>query len=259
MHSNEVGAISIATPDGPMAAFVAAPRPEQRIASVVMFQHIGGLSETMRVSAREAAVHGYCCIVPDLYHRLGRIVVDPTDPDEHIAAIRTIAVNSLRGPTVLQDVRAAIRWLHEAGELRGALGAIGYGAGAGAMLHAAGSEPALFGWIAAILGSGFVKPGREDSPHLVSEKIRAEIYCAFAGDDEVLPASLPAEVEQRLQAARTDHSVVVHPRMRHGYCFPHRTAYDTAAAEADWQAIAAMAARPRTSPSPLEGEGRGGG
>jgi carboxymethylenebutenolidase len=248
MQMSEVGEISIATPDGPMAAFVAAPRLEQRIGPVVMFQHIGGLSETMRVSAREAAVHGYCCIVPDLYHRLGRIVIDPTDLDEHIAAIRTIAVSSLRGPTVLQDVRAAIRWLQEAGELRGVLGAIGYGAGAGAMLHVAGSEPALFGWIAAILGSGFVKPGRADSPHLGFEKISAQIYCAFAGDDEVLPASLPAEVQQRLQAARTDYSVVVHPRVRHGYCFPHRPAYDHEAAEADWRAISTMATR--TSPSP---------
>jgi carboxymethylenebutenolidase len=140
-------------------------------------------------------------------------------------------------------VRAAIRWLQVAGELRGALGAIGYGAGAGVMLHVAGSEPALFGWIAAILGSGFVKPGRDDSPHLVFEKIRAQIYCAFAGDDEVLPASLPGEVQQRLQAAHTDHSVIVHPRVRHGYCFPHRPAYESAAAEADWQAIAAMASR----------------
>jgi carboxymethylenebutenolidase len=104
------------------------------------------------------------------------------------------------------------------------------------MLRAAGSDPSLFGWVAAILGSGFVKPGREDSPHLVFDRIRARIYCAFAGHDEILPASLPAEVAQRLQAAR----VVVHPRVRHGYCFPHRAAYNEAAAEADWQAIAAL-------------------
>jgi carboxymethylenebutenolidase len=242
MHAYHAREISIATPDGPMAAFIAVPQA-QRIASVVMFQHIGGLSETMRVSAREAAAHGYCCIVPDLYHRLGRIVIHPTDPDEHITAIRTIAVNSLRGRTVLQDVRAATDWLRDNGETRGTLGAIGYGAGAGMMLHMAGTEPATFGWVAAILGSGFVKPGRGDSPQLVLDRIRAAIYCAFAGDDEVLPASLPSEVQHRLKVARTDHRVVVHPRVRHGYCFPHRAAYDRNAAVADWQAIAAMALR----------------
>jgi carboxymethylenebutenolidase len=241
MPANDVREITIASPDGPMAAFIAAPPPERRIAPVVMFQHIGGLSETMRVAARAAAAHGYCCIVPDLYHRLGRIVIDPTDPDEHIAAIRAIAVNSLRGPTVTRDVRAAIGWLHDNGELRGTLGAIGYGAGAGAMLHVAGNQPAMFGWVAAILGSGFVKPGREDSPHLVSDRISATVYCAFAAADEILPASLPAEVAQRLPSAR----IVVHPRVRHGYCFPHRAAYDQEAAEADWHAIAALRSAPR--------------
>ena len=222
-----------------MAAFVVAP-PARPAASLLMFQHIGGLSETMRVSAREAAARGYYCIVPDLYHRLGRIVIDPTNPDEHIAAIRTIAVNSLRGPTVMQDVRAAIDWLRDSGERSGPLGAIGYGAGAGAMLHVAGTEPALFGWVAAILGSGFVKPGRADSPHLVFDRIRARVYCAFAAADEILPASLPAEVEERLTAARAEHRVVVHPGVRHGYCFPDRAAYDREAAEADWCAVAAL-------------------
>ncbi len=245
MHSDDISEVTIATPDGPMRAFVVAPPQTRRIAPVVMFQHIGGLSETMRVAACEAAARGYACIVPDLYHRLGRIVIDPTDPDGHIAAIRTIAMNSLRGPTVMQDVRAAIGWLRHNGELRGTLGAIGYGAGAGVMLHVVGSEPVLFGWAAAILGSGFVKPSRADSPHLVFDRIRAGVYCAFAGDDEILPASLPDEVEQRLKAARTDHSVVVHPRVRHGYCFAHRAAYDAAAAETDWQAIAALRSKAR--------------
>ncbi len=227
----------IDTADGPMDALIAHPDGEGPFAAVIIFQHIGGLSPTMRAMARRVAEGGFYCIVPGLFHRLGSIVIEPLSTDPTVAAIRSIAVASLRPPTVLMDIEATIAFL--AGEPRvrpGPLGAMGYGGGAGLAMLAAGSLPERFGALISILGVGFRKDG-PDTPHHLLPRMRAEAYCGFAGNDEIIPAAVVSDLRTLFDDAGTKAKIVVHPGVRHGYPFPGRPVYDATAAERDWDAV----------------------
>lgn len=232
--------IDIETPDGAMETFVARPVGDEPHSLAIMVQHIGGLSPTMEIMARRLAAEGFCCAVPALYHRLGRIVVDPLATEERIAEIRTIASASLTGPLVTMDLAAVLRHLAEEPTARpGPVGIIGYGGGASLALLAATRLSDAIRATACILGVGFIKDSA-DSPHLGLAKLRGPVYCAFAEEDHIIPAADVERLRRVFREQAVSSEIVVHPHARHGYCFPNRDVYDRQAAERDWAAIGAM-------------------
>jgi carboxymethylenebutenolidase len=226
-----------------MEAILARPAGDGPFAAAILFPHVGGLTDTMELMAGRLAQGGYLCLVPDLYHRLGTIVLDPQSENPDAVAMRKIAAGSLTSGGVSADARAALDWL-DASPLAGPgmRGTLGYGKSGAWALMAAGAFPGRIAAAASVLGFGFVTEG-PDSPHLKFSAIRGEIYCAFAGNDEIIPAEVAGEMGRRLAALSIPARHVVHAGARHPYAFPDRAVYDKAAAEADWQAIFSMFAR----------------
>lgn len=232
--------IEIETPDGAMETFVAQPRGDGPYPLAIMVQHIGGLSPTMEIMARRLAAEGFCCAVPALYHRLGRIVVDPLSTNERVAEIRAIASASLTAAHVMSDISAVLRHFAAEAEVRpGPVGIIGYGGGASLALLAATRLPDTIRPTACILGVGFVRDA-PDSPHLALGNLRGPVYSAFAEDDHIIPASDVERLRELFREHAVSSEIVVHSRARHGYCFPNRDVYDRDAAERDWATIGAM-------------------
>ncbi len=234
---------TIDTPEGQMQAILAMPEGPGPFASAIMYPHSGGLTDTMRSMARRAAEGGYACVVPELYHRLGTIVLDPQSHEANAVAIRRIAADSLTSESVMADTRALFAWLEAQPNIRkGAKGTIGYGRGGSFALLAAGTFPDEIGAAATVLGFGFISD-KPDSPHHCFASATAEFYCAFAENDDIVPENVPRELAAFLKASPIEHRLVVHPRVRHPYAFPDRTVYDRDAAEADWNHIFSMFAR----------------
>jgi carboxymethylenebutenolidase len=233
----------IETPSGAMQTIIAEPRASGPFPVAIMYPHVGGLTQTMRLMAGRCAEGGYLCVAPDLYHRLGTIVLDPQSHDETAVAIRRLAASSLTPDGVMSDTRALLTWLDDlALARRGPRGTIGYGAGGGFSLRAAATFPDEIAACASVLGFGFVTEN-SNSPHLLFPRIRAEIYCAFAEHDDVIPPTVPERLAAELKALPNIVSeLVIHPGTRHPYAFPDRAVYDRAA-ETDWTKIFAMFSR----------------
>jgi dienelactone hydrolase len=222
--------VEIAAADGPMRAIVARCADARR--GVLLFPHVGGLTDTMRTMARIIAHGGCVCVVPDLYHRLGTIVLDPQSRNEDAVAIRKAAAASVTDADAMRDAAAVISWLGGQG-LAGPFGAVGFGRGGGLTMLAAASFPADIGAAASILGFAF--PGRE-----VLARVRGEIYCAFAEHDDIIPAEVPDNLASVLTDLAVPSRLVVHAGARHPYVFPDRTVYDAKAAAEDWASVFAM-------------------
>ena len=225
--------IVIATADGPMRAIVAEPAAAR--GGIIMFPHVGGLTDTMRTMAQIVADGGYVCVVPDLYHRLGTIVLDPQSNDADAVAIRKIAAASVTDENAMRDASAAIAWLDQQGVAR-PFGTVGFGRGGGLALLAAASFPGDIATGASILGFRF--PERA-----ALARIRGEIYCAFAEHDDIIPAEVPDDLARELSELSLPSHLVVHPRARHPYVFPDRAVHDPRAAAEDWATVFAMFGR----------------
>lgn len=234
----------VQTPDGKMETFIAHPDGPAPRPAVVMYQNIGGLSDFMRVMARRVAAEGYYCAVPDLYFRLGRIVIDADSKADAVVAIRRTAVGSLRNWGVMSDTRVLLEFLSRDPAVRpGYKGTIGYCAGGRFAVLAAGQFPDEFRATASLFGIGLVSES-PDSPHLTLHKIQGELYCGFAEHDPAVPAAKVEEFRELLKQRCTAQSLVeVHPGSQHGYAFPGRAVYHAEAAEKSWQRIFAMFSR----------------
>lgn len=234
------GELKIPTSDGPMTAFVAHPDAAGRFPVVVILQHVGGISETMRGVCRRAAEAGFYAVVPALYHRLGQIVVDPLSADPNISAIRTIAANSLTTERVMADIDSTLAFLDtQKAAAPGGCAVLGYGGSAGLALCALALRPDTLKAAGLILGLRYVTDAA-DSPHLFADRIRAAVYFGIAGEDAVVPRSVPDEIIAILDRHDVETEVAIHPGVKHGYAFPDRDVYDRDASERDWIRMAAL-------------------
>src|SRR6476469_5343786 len=65
--------VEITTPSGAMETFITRPQDGGPFAPVILYMDIWGVREELYDIARKVAAVGYCCLVPDLYHRQGRV------------------------------------------------------------------------------------------------------------------------------------------------------------------------------------------
>jgi carboxymethylenebutenolidase len=232
--------IKINTDGGSMETLMVQPDGRGPFPAVVLLHHIGGVSESMQHMAYRIAEAGYACAVPNLYYRIGSIVVDPLSTDERIAAVRSIAANSLSSRAVFADIEAVLRFLDDDALVRdGKKGLVGYGWTGGLSLSVAARFPEVFAATAVVLGVGFTTTA-DDSPHLTFDRIQGEVYCAFCDPDPIIPPSVPRQLADLFQRCGVHAKVVVHRGVQHGYPFPDRAVYNSATADRDWDAIFAM-------------------
>lgn len=64
--------VEITTPSGAMETFITRPQDGGPFAPVILYMDIWGVREELYDIARKVGTVGYCCVVPDLYHRQGR-------------------------------------------------------------------------------------------------------------------------------------------------------------------------------------------
>ena len=65
--------VEIPTASGPMEAFVTHPEQDGPFPPVVVYMDIWGVREELFEIARRVGTVGYYCMVPDLYHRQGKV------------------------------------------------------------------------------------------------------------------------------------------------------------------------------------------
>jgi carboxymethylenebutenolidase len=248
------GSVVVPTPAGPMRALVAQPDGASPFPVVITYPHVGGLTDTMRVMAERVAAGGYACFVPDLYHRLGTIVIDPQSEDADVIAIRQIAAASVTDVDAMADTAALLDWLAAQPDLLAArVGTVGYGRGGSLAVRAAVEFPDRVRAAASVLGFGFTADGAEAARTRLAS-LSGGLYFAFAEYDDIIPAAVPVELAAVLRDLPIDARFVVHPGTRHPYVFPDRAIHDAEAAKRDWDAIFAMYERHLGSPLQHEGD-----
>jgi carboxymethylenebutenolidase len=79
-----------------------------------------------------------------------------------------------------------------------------------------------------------------DSPHLLVDKIKGELYYAFAEHDASVPDHVIPDLKAALAKTEVKNTIKIFPGTHHGFAFPERAVYETMAAEQTWADMFAM-------------------
>lgn len=242
--------VAIETADGMMDAFVTYPEEGGPFPAVIVYMDIWGVREELYDLARLVGTVGYCCVVPDLYHRQGRRIHfdfrnerNQTISRDRLEGenLKTILARpQLTNKMVMDDTGALLDFLKGAAFARaGAMGAFGYCMGGRYAMCAAGTFPENIVASASLHGTALISE-QKDSPHRLTAKLRGEFYCGFGEHDPHTPPPLVQQMEEILKSCEVRYRFTVHPGAAHGYALPDRDVHDKRAAARDWEHIFAM-------------------
>lgn len=230
---------NIETADGQMDCFVTYPRQGGRFPVVLFYMDSQGIREELRDMARRIAAAGYYAVLPNLYYPRTKRLTTILDGESAVQHARHLSVSS-----VMQDTAAMLT--HVDGQLQAnakLLGAVGYCMSGAFVLAAAGSYPDRFKCAASIYGVNLLTQS-DDSPHLLADRVRGELYFACAEFDDYVPKHVMDRLEAHLAESGSNYHLEWYPGARHGFAFTERQdAYDRASAELHWERLFALFAR----------------
>ncbi len=218
--------IQVETPDGSMTLFVVHPDGDGPFPVGIVYMDAPGYRDAVKDHARRFAADGYYVVLPDLFYRGGEKLTMDEEGRERIFEL----VHSLTPDKIEADTRAALDAVaDDPVASAGPKVCVGYCMGAKFALHAAAALPDMVA--AAGAHPGALATDEPDSPHLELPQIRAELYYAFAENDQ---SATPESVE-RFRRAIADAGVRGEverlPGTSHGFALADRPVYDRDASE----------------------------
>ena len=232
--------VVVTTKHGLMPTFAACPDGPGPYPGIIFYMDAPGIREELRNMARRIAKHGYFCLLPDMYYRIGTIRLDLAQRDEAKMAVMRAVMNSQTNAFVVDDTAALLAYFDAQDRAKpGPVGCVGHCMSGQYITTVSARFPHRMVAAASLYGVGIITD-KEDSPHRLLDKIKGELYYAFAETDHAVPAHIPGELKSLLDKTDIKHEVKVFPGTQHGFCFPERPVYDTLAAEETWSKIFAM-------------------
>src|SRR6185312_4088352 len=147
--------VSIPTKAGGMETFITHPEEGGPFPAVVLYMDFWGVREELFDIARRIGTVGYYCMVPDLYHRQGRvrhewrneqnqmISAHKLDPERRRQAM--VPLEKLSNAMVVEDTAGLLAFIDGGEPVRpGGIGSIGYCMGGRHVLCVAGAYPDRF-------------------------------------------------------------------------------------------------------------------
>jgi carboxymethylenebutenolidase len=216
--------LRVPTPDGPMRTYTARPDGEGPFPAIILYSNVRGLSDDLRWCARKYAQAGFYCAAPDVYHRLGDLLINADST--HADALKVKAAAYAHALTPFQtstDAAALLDFLDD--DL-----AVGLGP-KGVVGHCMGGyfAPLLAGlYPDRIRATASINPVKllndaADNPRQYLDRIRGGAYFGFAELDKNTPPEMIATFTELLDRTCTaEWTVHTHQGERHGFAVPGR-------------------------------------
>jgi carboxymethylenebutenolidase len=225
--------------DAPMAVLRKHPARRGRWPMVVMFHDGPGIRGATHEFAATLAVQGFDVVVPDLYHRHGRLLgwelheraADPTIVDRLWKLLATLTDVGIQAD--LDATLAAV----EAGSDE-PMATIGFCVGARAVFRTMMRRPDRFA-AGAMWHPSYLVDDAPDSPHLSAHQLQRPLFIGIGEADRMQPLSSHAPFLQAV-AGRPGIEVAVYPGADHGYTWRGWPSFNQAAADASFDATVAL-------------------
>lgn len=229
--------IMVTTKHGKCPSFAVCPDGPGPYPGIIFYMDAPGYREELCNMARRIAKRGYFCLLPDMYYRLGTCRFDIPRRNDAMSAVIKASMNSLTNADVTDDTGAFIAWLDAQDKVKaGPVGCVGHCMSGCYITTVSAKFPTRMMAAASLYGVNVVTD-KPDSPHLLLDKIKGELYYGFAETDGSVPAHVVPELTAALKKSGVKHCIETLPGTLHGYCFSERAAYNPVASEHSWAKI----------------------
>ncbi|MEU8837169.1 dienelactone hydrolase family protein [Streptomyces sp900116325] len=238
--------VDIPTQDGTADAYLTHPDDGAPHPAVLLYMDAYGIRPHLKKMADRVARAGYTVLVPNVFYRHGRApvvelpdVIDSARRPEIFERLGPI-ITSLTPDLAMRDADAYLRRLTACPlTTDGPVGITGYCMGAGLALRTAGTYPERVAAVAGFHG-GRLATDSPDSPHLLADRITAEVYFGHADQDPSLPPEQINRLDEAFTAGGVRHRCEVYTGAHHGFTQADTAAYDSTADKRHWTALLAL-------------------
>ena len=211
---------------------------------IVMFMDKPGIREGLRVFGRRLAANGYDVILPDLYHRHGRMIgygpaelaANPGAGDQLMSLLMSLTDEGIQND--LDAALGAVAADRPAASLESA-GCIGFCLGARAVFRTMMRLPDQF-TAGAMWHPSFLVDGEADSPHLTADRLAGSLYAGFGEADRMMSVASMTPFIEAVSALDDRVVIDILPGADHAYTWPDARTYNEAGAERAWSQSLAL-------------------
>src|SRR6202451_1505572 len=190
--------VVVTTKYGACPSVVACPDGPGAFPGIILYMDAPGIREELRNMARRIAKHGFVCLLPDMYYRLGTVRFDIPRRDDGMSGVIRASMNSLTIPFINDDTAAMLAWFDANDRVTpGPVGCVGHCMSGRYITSVAAAFPHRMAAAASLYGVGVVTD-KDDSPHLSLGKIKGELYFAFAEHDQSVPENVIPDLKAAL-------------------------------------------------------------
>ncbi len=229
--------VNVPTKYGPMPSFTAVLDAPGDFSAIIFYMDAPGFREELCNMARRIAKHGYFCIVPDMYYRLGTIRFDLPRRNDGMTKVVMAAMDHLTNADIVDDTAGLLAYIDAQDKASpGLVGCVGYCMSGRYIVTVAAHFPTRIVAAASMYGVGIVTD-EEDSPHLVLDRVKGELYFSFAEVDAHVPDQVIVDLKAALAQHGVKNTLEIVPGTQHGYQFAERAVYAPVQAEAAWDKL----------------------
>jgi carboxymethylenebutenolidase len=212
--------------------------------AVLVWPDILGLRPVFREMGQRLAAEGYVVLVPNPFYRNAKAPVvdgsfDFSKPEDR-AKVMPMA-EALTADANISDAQRYVAFLDAQPQTdkKKKMGVQGYCMGGPLTFRTAATAPERVGAAATFHGGGLVTD-KPDSPHLLIPKMKAEILCAVADNDDKRDPSAKDKLKESFAAAHLKATVEVYQGCNHGWTVRGSQVYNEAGAERAWAELTAL-------------------
>jgi carboxymethylenebutenolidase len=212
--------------------------------AVLVWTDILGLRPVFREMGRRLAAEGYVVLVPNPFYRNAKApVVDGSfnfSKPEDRAKVMPMAA-ALTADANISDAKSYVAFLDAQPQTdkKKKMGVQGYCMGGPLTFRTAATASERIGAAATFHGGGLLTD-KADSPSLLIPKMKAEVLCCVADNDDKRDPTVKDKLKEAFAEAHLKSTIEVYEGCNHGWTVRGSEVYNEAGAERAWTELTAL-------------------
>jgi len=211
---------------------------------VLVWTDILGLRPVFREMGRRLAAEGYVVLVPNPFYRNAKAPIvdgsfDFSKPEDRAKVMPMAA--ALTAEANISDAKSYVAFLDQQSQTdkKKKMGVQGYCMGGPLTFRTAATQADRIGAAATFHGGGLVTD-KPESPHLLIPKMKAEVLCCVADNDDQRDPAAKDKLKEAFAAAHLKATLEVYEGCSHGWTVRGSQVYNEAGAERAWSELTAL-------------------